>query len=471
MTSRRYLPSTFNFRYEIRTERGNKYAGLLTTINKLGTMLGYQNSMFPKHIKRSKSIICLSVLGYLFVSIVILQGCATTQVRSPLPSNLEGQVEVSGFPNVRSWADAPSKALNESAVESIRQEIAAYGVDTLKKPAEYLILSGGGQNGAFGAGVLCGWTAAGNRPTFKLVTGISTGSLIAPFAFLGPEYDSELKTVYTTITDNDILQEKSILTAYWRQSVYGTKPLADLIAKHIDEKLLAAVATEHKKGRRLLVGTTQLDAQRLVIWDMGAIAVSGNPEALDLFRKILLASASMPAFFPPVYITVTAGGTQYDEMHADGGTTTEQILYENALMPLTQHKKGLKSVLNEKAMSALEHRKRIAYIIRNDRTTPEWESVKPRLGNIAGRAISTLVKTHGDGDLYRIYVLALRDEIDYNLASIPIDFNAPSEGMFDPEFMQKLFNVGYEMARHGYPWQKYPPGYEPEAASSASNSQ
>lgn len=422
--------------------------------------------MSAKEIKQSKSIIYLFIISYLFVSIIILQGCATTQVRNPLPANVEDQVQVPGFTNVRAWGDAPSKALNESAVESIHQEIEAFGVESLEKPVEFLVLSGGGENGAFGAGVLCGWTAAGNRPTFKLVTGISTGSLIAPFAFLGPEYDSQLKTVYTTTTDNDIFQKKSILTAYWRQSIYDTKPLADTIAKYIDEKVLAAVAREHKKGRRLLVGTTQLDAQRLVIWDMGAIATSQDPGAPDLFRKVLLASASMPAIFPPVYITVTAGGTQYDEMHVDGGTTTEQILYENALTPMTQHKKALTPVVkDEKLMSALEHRRRIVYIIRNDQVKPNWDNVKPRLGNIAGRAISTLVKTHGDGDLYRIYVLALRDGLEYNLASIPIDFDAPSQGMFDTEFMQKLFSLGYEMARNGYPWGKYPPGYEPGSAS------
>lgn len=428
--------------------------------------------MLTKKRKRTNSIFYFSILGYLFVSIVILQGCATTRVRNPLPSNLEDQVQMAGFSNVRSWADIPSKALNESAVESIKQEIAAFGLDNIKKPATYLVLSGGGENGAFGAGVLCGWTAAGNRPNFKLVTGISTGSLIAPFAFLGPEYDPQLKTVYTTVTDSDIFQKKSILTAFWRQSLYDTKPLADLIAKYIDEKVLAAVAREHKKGRRLLVGTTQLDAQRLVIWDMGAIAASENPGALDLFHKILLASASMPAIFPPVYMTVTADGTQYDEMHVDGGTISEQILYDNALLPMTQHEKAITSIVkNEKLVSELVHRQRIVYIIRNDEVKPEWADVKPRIGNIAGRAISTLVKTHGDGDLYRIYVLALRDGIDYNLASIPIDFNFPSQGMFDTEFMKKLFNLGYEMARNGYPWEKYPPGYEPEATPSASNSE
>lgn len=385
-----------------------------------------------------------------------------------MPANLEDQVQVVGFENVRVWGDKDSPILDNIAIESIRREIAASGVENLKKPVAYLALSGGGENGAFGAGVLCGWTAAGNRPTFKLVTGISTGALLAPFAFLGTEYDSQLKAVYTTSTQNDIYAKKSILTAYWRESIYDTKPLANTIAKYIDEKVLAAVAREYKKGRILLVGTTQLDAQRLVIWDMGAIASSNNPGALDLFRKVLLASASMPAVFPPVFINVTAGGMQYDEMHVDGGTVTEMMLYEEAIKPMIKHVKEIQPLIQDKdLLSSLIHRPRALYIIRNDQVKPEWDSVKPRLGNIAGRAISTLVKTHGEGDLYRIYVLALRDKIDYNLASIPAEFNAPSEGMFDTEYMQKLFKLGYDTAINGYPWQKYPPGYQPLSDTSA----
>ena len=401
------------------------------------------------------------MLVCLFVISIIIQGCASARVRNPLPANLEDQVQVVGFENVRVWGDKDSPILDNIAIESIRLEIAAHGIEELKKPVAYLALSGGGENGAFGAGVLCGWTAAGNRPTFKLETGISTGALLAPFAFLGSEYDAQLKAVYTTSTQNDIYATKSILTAYWRESIYDTKPLANTIAKYIDEKVLAAVAREYKKGRILLVGTTQLDAQRLVIWDMGAIASSNNPGALDLFRKVLLASASMPAVFPPVYINVTADGKQYDEMHVDGGTVTEMMLYEEAIKPMTAHVKEVQSIVqNKELLSSLVHRQRALYIIRNDQVKPEWDSVKPRLGNIAGRAISTLVKTHGEGDLYRIYVLALRDKIDYNLASIPIEFNAPSEGMFDQVFMQKLFSLGFEMARNGYPWEKYPPGYQ-----------
>ena len=182
---------------------------------------------------------------------------------------------------------------------------------------------------------MCGWNAADNRPTFKLVTGISTGALLAPFAFLGPEYDAQLKDVYTTTTDKNIFTKKSILTAYWRESIYDTKPLAETIAKYIDEKVLAAVSREYKKGRILLVGTTQLDAQRHVIWHMGAIASSNDPGSLDLFRKVLLASASMPAIFPPVYINVSAGGMQYEE------AIKPMVAYVKEVQPLIQDKELL----------------------------------------------------------------------------------------------------------------------------------
>jgi hypothetical protein len=155
-------------------------------------------------------------------------------------------------------------------------------------------------------------------------------------------------------------------------------------------------------------------------------------------------------------------------MHVDGGTVTEMMLYNEAIKSMIAHVKEAQSLIqNKELLSSLIRRTRTLYIIRNDQVKPEWVSVKPRLGNIAGRAISTLVKTHGEGDLYRIYVLALRDKIDYNLASIPIKFNATSDGMFDPVFMNKLFNLGYHMAISGYPWEKYPPGYQPNSSSNA----
>jgi predicted acylesterase/phospholipase RssA len=395
----------------------------------------------------------LITLLCLALSLILVQGCATLKPRNPLPQDLESQVQVPGVPGVRAWGDEASEAFTEFALSSIKQEEAAFGKDFAKKPASFLALSGGGDDGAFGAGVLCGWTAHGDRPQFKLVTGISTGALIAPFAFLGASFDETLRHLYTGISSEDIFRVKSLLTVLWRDSIADTSPLAKKLDQYVDEKMLAEVAAEHNKGRRLVIGTTQLDAQRLVLWNMGAIAASSDPEAIKLFRKIMLTSASIPGAFPPQYIRVEAGGNFYEEMHVDGGTTAEVVLYENALKPLTQM---------VEADEVLRGRERHLYIIRNSQIKPEWENVKPRVAPIAGRAIGTLIKTQGVGDLYRLYSFAKRDKMDYNLAAIPTDLapTRPKEP-FNRVYMNQLFDLGYEMASKGYPWMKHPPGFDP----------
>ena len=286
------------------------------------------------------------------------------------------------------------------------------------------------------------------------MTGISTGALIAPFAFLGSSHDHVLRHVYTGVTSSDIFRQKSLLTVLWRESVADTAPLARLLELFVDEAMLAEVAAEHKKGRRLIIGTTQLDAQRLVLWDMGAIATSGHPDAIKLFRKVMLASASIPGAFPPQYIKVEAGGGFYDEMHVDGGTTAQVILYETALDPATMMA-GLDTLSRG--------RQRILYIIRNSQVKPEWEDVRPRLAPIGARAISTLIKYHGVGDLFRLYAFAKRDNMEYKLAAIPPDA-APTRGRepFDRIYMNQLFDLGYDMAVKGYPWMNYPPFFNPK---------
>jgi predicted acylesterase/phospholipase RssA len=394
-------------------------------------------------------------LAFLALMVMLAQGCAALRTQPPLPAALEHEVRMPGFPaETRTWADQPSESLTRDAIESLREERNTYGDEILKKPMALLALSGGGDNGAFGAGVLCGWTQHGDRPRFKLVTGISTGALIAPFAFLGSEYDANLK-VYTMVTQAEIFRRKSLLTALWRESLADTRPLADLIARYIDEPLLQAVAAEHKKGRRLFIGTTQFDAQRLVIWNMGAIAASGHPEALKLFRKILLASASIPGFFPPQYFKVEAGGRRYEEMHVDGGTMAQVILYESALKPFAEMEN-----LTEVKVTG---RPKLLYIIRNGRIRPTWDKVRPRLAPIASRAIETLIKVQGVGDLYRLKAFAQRDKMDFNLAAIPRDFPPAPGDMFNQEYMNRLFNLGFELAQKGYPWKKYPPLFEPES--------
>ena len=372
-----------------------------------------------------------------------------------MPEHLLDQVQVADLPGIRDWGDVHSENLEQSALESIKQEMAA-NHGKLEPEANFLALSGGGGDGAFGAGILCGWTAAGTRPRFKLVTGISTGALIAPFAFLGPEYDARLKEAYTTISDKDIYTVTSVVKLVLNlgrvEAAASTKPLAKLLERLIDENMLQAVAAEHNKGRRLLVGTTQLDAQRQVIWNMGAIAASGHPDALKLFRQVLRASASIPVAFNPVYIKVKAAGQEYDEMHVDGGVKAEVMLYGDAISFFTASKK---------LGSLMPDRPRKLYIIRNAQVSPEYESIKPHIWAIGPRAISSLTKYQGVGDLYRIYVLAQRDGIDYNLAFIPVDFHPKRTSEFDTKYMNQEFELAYNLARSGYKWHKYPPGFEP----------
>jgi len=212
---------------------------------------------------------------------------------------------------------------------------------------------------------------------------------------------------------------------------------------------LDAIAAEYKKGRLLLVATVNLDARYPIIWNLTKIAASSDPKALELFRAVIIASASIPVAFPPVMIEVEAGGQQYQEMHVDGGTMGQVFVYPPSM--------DLKAA----ARKAGIERERKLYIIRNSRLDPAWASVERRVLSITDRALNSMIQTQGIGDLYRIFVISQRDGVDYNLAYIPATFNAPKEEAFDPEYMGQLFDMGYEMAAKGYPWQELPPGYDP----------
>ena len=353
-----------------------------------------------------------------------------------------------GASPIRFWGDQlPPNA--DAMVKEKWAQVRANRPEMLKtgrRPVvNFLALSGGGSDGAFGAGVLCGWTASGKRPEFDLVTGVSTGALTAPFAFLGPKYDEALKTVFTTSTTQDIAIAQPVRGLLGGDSLASNAPLAKVVAHYVNEGFLQEVATEHRKGRRLLIGTTNLDAERPVIWDMGQIAISGRPELLELFRKVLLASAAIPAVFPPGFVKVAAEGGVYDEMHVDGGATREVFLVPTQFMA--------KKVDGNLGINPV----RRAYIIRNGRVDPEYKPVKAKTLSIAGRAVSSLIKSQGVGDLYELFVFSKKNGIDYNLAYIPGDFVDTSTQAFDPVYMGKLFNLGYQMAEAGYPWKKVPP--------------
>jgi hypothetical protein len=367
-----------------------------------------------------------------------------------VPVELTTRAVVPGIPNARYWVLEDIEPLVRDALAA-RQREEAYLSQSGKAgelpPLELLAVSGGGDKGAFGAGLLSGWTASGTRPTFKLVTGVSTGALIAPFAFLGPEYDRVLEEVYTTITPADVASPRSMIAAIGNDGMADNRPLWTLISKHVDERLLAAVAAEHQKGRILLVATTDLDARQPVVWNMGNIAASGSSNALELFRSILLASAAIPGAFPPSLVTVEVDGKQYQEMHVDGGASAQVFLYPPSL-------KQAAARLGEGMV-----RSGRVYVIRNAALAPTWSPVERRTISIAARAIDSLITTQGFGDLYRIYATTQQDNLDFNLAYIGEDFVYENKKeQFETAFMKSLYDYGFRLGRAGYPWYKTPPG-------------
>jgi hypothetical protein len=384
--------------------------------------------------------------------LLVLSACGTTSLealRNPVPEPLVVQAGVPGYSQIRFWGDDGSGLSDEAIRTRLTQlkEAAKTDATISHKNLNFLTVSGGGSNGAFGAGLLVGWTAAGTRPSFDVVTGISTGSLIAPFAFLGPSYDDKLRESYTGISAADIYKKKGILRALTSESAADNTPLKNLISRYVDEELVNHIASEHAKGRRLLIGTTNIDAERPVVWDIGAIASSSEAGRTRLIRDILVASASIPGVFPPVRISVTADGNSYDEMHVDGGTSNQVFL-----MPSKISTREIDAATKTK-------RKRTLYIIRNGKVGPEWSAVKPKLTAIAGRSVSALIKTQGIGDLYRIYASAKRDGISYNAVWVPDSYDQKEPEPFDPAYMKALFEMGYEMGMKGISWSKVPPGF------------
>ena len=388
----------------------------------------------------------------LFTGGLALGACGPLERVNAVPFESLDQVKVVGIDNGRFYVDTGGPAMAAEGLASYQREIAwrqSQGLAGPLPPAHFLAISGGGDDGAFGAGLLTGWTKRGDRPEFKLVTGISTGALSAPFAFLGPEYDEALAAVYTKTKPDDIFTKRSFLAVFTSDAFSDTTPLYKTMSRYLDMDMMRKIAREYDKGRLLLISTTQFDAAKPVIWNIGAIAKVGTPEALELIRRILIASAAVPGAFPPVMLDVEVNGRKYQEMHVDGGAVAQVFLY-----PPT---------LDVGAVSRRENvqRKRYAYIIRNSKLSSPWEDVPRSTLTIAGRAISMLIASNGVGDMYRIYSTTQRDGVDFNLAYIDRDFTAEYVGPFDPRYMVPLYQYGHDLGQRGYQWRKTPPGFAP----------
>lgn len=379
---------------------------------------------------------------------LLLQACGSLPERTPLPEERYSESLVLGLPGLRYWGDEELPLGKDLPPEPTLEELQAALPGFVGRKVQYLAISGGGANGAFAAGLLNGWSVSGERPEFTVVTGISTGALIAPFAFLGPEYDPVIKHLYTNYSTSDLAEEQGwIRSLLGGEAGYDTTPLRSRIEHYFDASLMKSIAAEHREGRLLLIGTTNLDAARSVIWNIGAIADSGRPGALELIHDIILASASIPLVFPPVLIDVEAGGEVFDEMHTDGGVSRQSFLF------YLSKPKETYDLLNTVGQ-------RRAYIIRNSKLEMSWQEVNRSMLSIGGRSASSMVHTQGLGDLYREYLGAMKFNFDFNLAYIPDTFDGKSEEMFDQNYMRELFEYAYDLAVNGYPWKKFPPGLD-----------
>ena len=353
--------------------------------------------------------------------------CALPRV--PFTSEEQAVAQIPGIPNARFWSDDPPAALRDQA--------RAILLNSRGAASAVLALSGGGADGAFGAGLLVGWSRRGTRPEFSIVSGVSAGALIAPFAFLGSEYDLVLQESFS----GDYLSElQQINVAAAILGPLSAAPLQRLVARFADQPMLERIAEEHRRGRRLIVVTTNLDAQRSVVWDLGAIAASSRSDRLDIFRNVLVASASIPGVFAPVLINAVANGRFIAEMHVDGGVTHNVFIVPD-------------TVLASRGFVPAQLSGRF-FVIVNNKLAPDFEVVETSPLPVVVRSFLTMVKANTRENLLATYQFARSHGIEFNLAAIDPSYPHSTTISFDRDYMQRLFQYGFERARSGQVWQQ-----------------
>jgi Patatin-like phospholipase len=377
----------------------------------------------------------------LMLGALILAGCGTAP-RVPYTAADETAAVIPNMADVRVFADAPAAQFGKVVCANLNLFAAPGDAPT----PTYLALSGGGADGAYGAGVLNGWTAAGTRPEFTIVTGVSTGALIAPFAFLGPGYDDLLRRFYTSGVAASLLASPRPLELLFGSGLFSNQRLRELIARYVDQPMLARIAAEHAKGRCLAVATTDLDAQRVVVWDMGRIASYGSPAALELFRDVLVASSSSPVIFPPVFIDAAANGRTIHEMHVDGAVTAPVFALPAAFL------------LSNVRLHGRLHLN--MYVLINSDIDPDFRVVPNRIADIAGQTVSTMIKDRFRSVIFRTYEFAQENRLGFNLTYID-EAELDCGVGFDTACMRRLYQYGYQKARSGGFWQTSPPSPTP----------
>ena len=323
-------------------------------------------------------------------------------------------------------------------------------------PYHFLALSSGGLNGAFGVGVLKGWSESGTRPPFDVITGISAGAMMSTFAFIGPQHDDLLAELIVGVKRQDFLRRRSLLGVIPGASLYTSRRLAQKIEKVITPAILCEVAAAHRAGRRLYVATTNLDTGSLKIWDMGAIASRNTPASATLYRQIILASSSVPLAFPPVKITIDIDGVPYEELHADGGACDE-VIFRSYMVGDLNRARGIPG-----AMAPLGS---TLHILNNGKLYSQPGCVKGFF-QIVGAATKSILYHKSRDELHRIYLTCLLTGVKFHSTEVPRDLDVSSNSLSLSEDEQRLlFETGRRFGPRamigGEGWRDTPPGSDP----------
>jgi predicted acylesterase/phospholipase RssA len=379
-----------------------------------------------------------AIIGLLFFAVAAVPGCVAGRTHQPLKLPPSARlIEV-------------READSNAGVVPVTATVQAIATAQAPQKKNILVLSGGGANGAFTVGVLKGWSDSRTRPPFDVVTGISTGALIAPFAFLGPDYDDELVRLYTEVRDRDVFRRRIITGLLWSDALADSTPLRRNIELAVTPELLERIAQAHAQGRRLYVGTTDLDQKRLVTWDLGAIAAGTNPDKLELFRKVLLASASVPGLMPPVPLDVEVDGKHFTELHVDGGVTTTLFLQPAML--------GACSAAEAKAGGNSS-----VWVIVAGKLRPAPHPVGRGLFHVAEESFIGMLQSRYEADVVKTYLLARSAGAKFAVTAIPDESGERSENTlsFNPRMMREFFEMGYDAVTGGTAWTSVPAGLKP----------
>ncbi|MBP3959220.1 patatin-like phospholipase family protein [Gemmata sp. G18] len=371
--------------------------------------------------------------------LAVLIGCAGPQVRQPVPDALA----------TKPWAnEKPSSDYRDADSDSVSTlSLAIQGDAPVPRPAgrpqNVLCVSGGGKYAAFTAGALCGWTAAGTRPDFDVATGVSSGAPTAFMAFLGPKYDDELTRTFLNLNRSDLFRWRPVRGLITGRGLMTSRPLEDLLEKHLDDPVMADLCAAHAQGRRLFVATSNVLSRRVAIWDIGAIACSGRPDAKVIIRKVILAACSIPGLAPPVEFDVTVNGVRYQELHSDAGNLTQ--VFVRTAGPLAPGSN--------------------VWVLSAGKTHPNRAETCPGIFETMVTAVSTTLYALFRADTVKLYALCGTTRSRFGLIALPDDFQGRSSSMvFDPSESQRMYLVGYQMGKNGT-WEPYPPDTAPGTVS------